>query len=114
MNTNGCRWIIIILVVSVLGLSGIVAAQQQYDDVARIIALYGRPDQIKFSENEVPRPAEATKQLIYQRANVRVIFIPLVPMDSLPHRRWKLKGFLDLRTNQSLQPREADRRLRNR
>ncbi|HMN24378.1 MAG TPA: hypothetical protein PKE38_07755 [Ignavibacteriaceae bacterium] len=89
--------------------------QTPKDDLTLFISKYGEPDQIKSSENEIPRPPILTKQLIYKKENVRAVYVPDAPVGSSPpYDKWKLLGFQDNRTNKVLQPEEVVRRLEKR
>ena len=89
--------------------------QTPKDDLTLFISKYGEPDQIKSSENEIPRPPIVTKQLIYKKENVRAVYYPDAPVGSPPpYDKWKLLGFQDNRTNKALQPDEVVRRMEKR
>lgn len=102
------------IVWALLGLCGLAMAQP-HDDLSLFISKYGKPDQINSSEYEVPRPPFVTKQLIYKRENVRVVYLADAPIGSPPpYRGWKFIGFQDQRTNEVLKAEEVVRRLEKR
>lgn len=97
-----------------LGLSPTIGAETA-DDATHFISLFGKPDVDKSSESENPRPPIVTRQLIYKKENVRVVYLANVPAGSPPpYDSWKLIGFQDQRTGAVLKPAEAVRRLEHR
>jgi len=85
------------------------------DDLSLFTSKFGQPDQVKSSEYEKPRPPIVTKQLIYKKENVRVVYVPDAPVGSPPpYQGWKLLGFQDQKTNQVLKAEEVARRMEKR
>ena len=125
-HVSGCfAYVLIFIVVSIMisyminGLSKKspqeLNEQTLKDDLTIFISKFGEPDQIKSSENEIPRPPIVTKQLIYKKENVRAVYVSDAPVGSSPpYNKWKLFGFQDNRTNKVLQPEEVVRRLEKR
>jgi hypothetical protein len=80
-----------------------------------IIAAYGKPDEIKSTENATPRPQVVTRMLEYKNEHVRFILIPDGPADaSPPYKTWRLLGMQDLRNNAELDHPEVERRMQKR
>ena len=53
-------------------------------DPADFVAKYGKPDQIRSTEYDKPRPPFVTKMLEYKKENVRIVLLANVPMGSPP------------------------------
>jgi hypothetical protein len=84
-------------------------------DPAHIIAKYGKPDRIKSTEYDKPRPPLVTRMLEYKKENVRFTLLANAPMGSPPpYSSWKLIGFQDPRDNSVISAEEVERRMRGR
>ena len=104
---------IVTVVVSLIFCGSAIA--RSTDDLSLFTSKFGQPDQIKSSEYENPRPPIVTKQLIYKKENVRVVYVPDAPVGSPPpYQGWKLLGFQDQKTNQVLKVEEVARRMEKR
>jgi len=91
------------------------SAPAPHDDLSLFISKFGEPDRVESSENETPRPPIVTKQLIYGREGVRVVYVVDGEVGGAPpYKKWKLLGFQDDRTGAVLQPAEAMARLEGR
>jgi hypothetical protein len=85
------------------------------DDLSHFVSKYGQPDRVRSSETEKPRPPIVTKQLVYKKEHVRVVYVANVPVGTPPpYASWKLLGFQDERTNDVLRPAEVVHRLAGR
>lgn len=86
-----------------------------HDDLSLFISKYGPPDSEISSEDEVPRPPFVSRQLIYERENLRVVYLADAPMGSPPpYEKWKLMGFQNHKTDEVIEPAEAVRLLKGR
>jgi len=76
------------------------------DDVELFIRRYGVPDSDESSENDKPRPTIVTRYLTYRNQKVRAAYRADVPLGAPPpyEGKWKLVGFVDPDTNQSIAP----------
>ena len=84
-------------------------------DPADFVAKYGKPDQIRSTEYDKPRPPFVTKMLEYKKENVRIVLLANVPMGTPPpYNSWKLMGYQDTRDNSVLKLPEAEQRLASR
>ena len=84
-------------------------------DPADFITKFGKPDQVRSTENDKPRPPFVTKMLEYRKENVRVVLLANAPLGSPPpYSSWKLMGYRDPRDNTVLKVEEAERRLAGR
>lgn len=84
-------------------------------DPAHIVATYGKPDRIKSTENDKPRPPLVTRMIEYKKENVRFMLLANGPMGSPPpYSSWTLIGFQDPRDNSVISVDEVDRRMRGR
>lgn len=80
-----------------------------------ILAKYGKPDKVKTTEHDSPRPPIVTRMLEYRKERVRFTFFPDVPMGSPPpYREWKLMGFQDPTTNAVINADEVEKRMKAR
>jgi hypothetical protein len=84
-------------------------------DPKLIIATYGKPDKIKSTEYDKPRPPFVTRMLEYKNQNVRFSLLANAPMGSPPpYSSWKLLGYQDLRDNSVISAEEMANRMRPR
>ena len=73
------------------------------DEWRPAIEFYGKPDEVKSSEYEKPRPPIVLRQAIYKKQGVRILFYPKAPAGSPPpYEEWKLWVFLDNKTKLGL------------
>lgn len=80
-----------------------------------ISAKYGKPDRIKSTEYDKPRPPFVTRMLEYKKENVRFSFLPTAPVGSPPpYASWYLLGTQDPRDNSVISAEEAARRMQGR
>ena len=80
-----------------------------------IVAKYGKPDKIKSTEYDKPRPPFVTKMLEYRKEHVRFTLLPDAPIGSPPpYAAWKLIGTQDPRDNSVISATEAAKRLQAR
>jgi hypothetical protein len=80
-----------------------------------VIVRYGKPDQVKSSEYEKPRPPFVTKQFIYKKERVRFLFLADAPIGSPPpYAKWKMLGAQNPRDNSVLKGDEAFIRMAKR
>lgn len=88
-------------------------AEPQDDESVLFISRFGPPDRIDSSENEKPRPPFVTKFLVYEKENVKVVYVTdgTVPP---PYKKWSLIGLIDKKTKKPLQFDEAISRLQKR
>ena len=62
-----------LLLALVLSVASMAASAEMVDmDPSTIIAKYGKPDVVKSSENERPKPMFITRMMEYKKAGVRV------------------------------------------
>lgn len=85
-----------------------------HDDLSLFTSKFGEPDHVKSSEDEVPRPPIVTRQLIYAKENVRVVYVVNSEVGAPPYSKWKLIGFQHNRSNAVLTPGAAVARLKSR
>ncbi len=94
----------------VLGIASMTASAEMADmNPADVVAKYGKPDVVKSSENERPKPMFITKQMEYKKAGVRVTL--LANDKQPPYTHWKLMGYQDIKTNNVIKVDEFERRL---
>jgi len=111
MRIQLTRFFTVILLIA----SSNIFAQASHDDMSLFISKFGPPDQVKSAENENPRPPIVTKQLIYKKENVRVVYVAEGNVGAPPpYKKWKLLGFQNHKTNAVLQPGEAIEKLKGR
>lgn len=80
-----------------------------------LVAKYGKPDAVKSSEYENPRPPIVTRMIEYRKERVRFVLFPDAPVGSPPpYKRWKLLGMQDSRDNSVLTASEVERRMQGR
>lgn len=105
--------LILVLVVA----SQVVLAADRYPSIHpdTIIAKYGNPDVIDSTEYDNPRPPFVTKWLIYQKENVRFMFLADAPVSSPPpYNKWLLLGAQDVRDDRVLNTDEVAARMKKR
>ena len=84
-------------------------------DPSDLVKKYGKPDKLRSSEYEKPRPPLVTRMYEYRSANVRIVLLAEGPTGSPPpYASWRLIGYQDPRDNSVLTPDEAERRLSSR
>lgn len=84
-------------------------------DPTDIVAKYGKPDKIKSTEHDKPRPPIVTRMLEYRKEHVRFVLFADAPMGSPPlYDSWKLMGTQDPRDNSVISDKEAAQRLQSR
>ena len=82
------------------------------DEWSAFIKEYGKPDNIKSSENEKPRPPIVTRQAIYKKQGVRFVFMPNLPAGSPPpYKEWKFYFALGNKTKKGIKSKEVLRRF---
>jgi hypothetical protein len=84
-------------------------------DPAEITAKYGKPDLIKSTEHDKPRPPFVTRMLEYKKEHVRFAFLANAPIGSPPpYTSWRLLGYQDPRDNKVIPADEMERRMLSR
>ncbi|MBB5610392.1 MULTISPECIES: hypothetical protein [unclassified Janthinobacterium] len=77
-----------------------------------VIAKYGKPDSVRSSEYEKPRPPLVTKMLEYKKEHVRVTLLAGGKVGNPPpYKSWHLIGYQDPRDNSVITKEEAEKRL---
>lgn len=79
-------------------------------DPSTIIAKYGKPDVVKSSENERPKPMFITRKMEYKKAGVRVVL--LANDKQPPYVNWKLMGYQGIKTNKVIKLDEFESRIK--
>lgn len=87
-----------------------VSAQMVDVDPKAIVAKYGKPDVVKSTENDNPRPPLVTRMMEYKKAGVRVTL--LANDKQPPYKNWKLMGFQDIKTNKVIKLEEFESRIK--
>ena len=100
--------LILALVLSVASMA--ISAAMIDMDPSTIIAKYGKPDVVKSSENERPKPMFITRMMEYKKAGVRVTL--LANDQQPPYVHWKLMGYQDIKTNKVIQLDEFENRIK--
>lgn len=106
-----------LLAVLLFGLSALASHAQDMPvvDPADFVSKYGKPDQVRSTEYDKPRPPFVTRMLEYKKEHVRIVLLANAPMGSPPpYSSWKLMGYQDPRDNSVLKLQEAERRLAGR
>ena len=99
-----------VLLALVLSVTSMVASAEMIDTNPRtIIAKYGKPDVVKSSENERPKPILITRMMEYKKAGVRVTL--LANDKQPPYVNWKLMGYQDIKTNKVIKLDEFESRI---
>ena len=84
-------------------------------DPAEIVAKYGKPDLVKSTEYDKPRPPFVTRMLEYKKERVRFALLANAPIGTPPpYKSWKLIGTQDPKDNSVISADEAERRLQPR
>lgn len=95
----------------VLGAASVASHAQMVDiEPSAIIAKYGKPDVVKSSENERPKPMFITRMMEYKHAGVRVTL--LANDKQPPYVHWKLMGYQDIKTNKVINADEFESRIK--
>ena len=98
-----------------LVMSIICYAHEPTDDMEFFISRYGKPDAVKSSENEKPRPLIVTRELLYKREGVKAVYFANVPVGTPPpFSKWTLMAFEDTRTSKVIPPNEVVGRMKAR
>lgn len=87
-----------------------VSAEMMDMDAKEVIAKYGKPDTVRSSENERPKPMFITKMIEYKKAGVRVTL--LANDKQPPYVNWKLMGYQDIKTNKVIKLEEFESRIK--
>jgi hypothetical protein len=87
-------------------------AQGPTDDIELFTSRFGKPDAIKSSEKDKPRPLIVTKELIYKKERVKAVYFANVPIGTPPPYKWTLGWFEDINTNKSIRPVEVADRMK--
>ena len=67
---------------------------------ADLLARFGRPDQVRSTEADKPRPPFVTRMLEYKKEGVRIVLLANAPMGSPPpYSSWKLMGYQNMKDN---------------
>lgn len=81
----------------------------------QIISIYGKPDKIKSSEYDDPRPPLVTRMLEYKKEHVRFTFLSSEPIGKIPpHDDWLLIGTQDPSNNSVISIDVAKQRMEKR
>ena len=102
------------LLLALLALFSLATAAREMPvvDPSALIAKYGKPDRVKSTEYDKPRPPFVTRMLEYKKEGVRIALLANAPMSSPPpYTSWKLLGFQDISSNNVISQEEAERRL---
>lgn len=84
-------------------------------DPDSIVAKYGKPDVLKSTERDRPRPPMVTRMYEYRRENVRIVLLADAPVGAPPpYSSWRLIGYQDPRDNSVLTEQIALTRLSGR
>lgn len=95
----------------VIGAASMVSSAAMVDmEPAEIVAKYGKPDIVKSSENERPKPMFITRMMEYKKAGVKVTL--LANDKQPPYVHWKLMGYQELKTNNVISVEEFERRIK--
>jgi hypothetical protein len=89
-------------------------AQEPIDDMELFTSRYGKPDAVKSSEKDKPRPLIVTKELIYKKERVKAVYFANVPIGTPPPYKWTLGWFEDINTNKALRPIEVANKMKAR
>ena len=94
-----------------LGIASVAVSAQMVDmNEKEIIAKYGKPDAVRSSENERPKPYFITKMIEYKKAGVRVTL--LANDKQPPYVNWKLMGYQDIKTKNVIKLEEFESRIK--
>lgn len=106
--------ILVVIVATALS-STIFAASLPLLQPDSVVAKYGKPDRVKSTEADRPRPPIVTRMLEYHKERVRFTFVPDGPFGSPPpYKEWRLMGFQDPATNAVIKADEVERRMKGR
>lgn len=100
-----------LLLALVLSVASMATSAQMVDmNPSTIIAKYGKPDVVKSSENERPKPFFITRMMEYKKAGVRVTL--LANDKQPPYVNWKLMGYQDIKTTNVIKLEEFESRIK--
>jgi hypothetical protein len=100
-----------LLMALVLSVASMAASAEMIDmNPSTIIAKYGKPDVVKSSENEQPKPFFITRMMEYKKAGVRVTL--LANDKQPPYVNWKLMGYQDIKTGNVIKLDEFESRIK--
>lgn len=102
---------------AVLALTAVIVHSADFPSVHpdSIVSKYGKPDVVKSTEYDNPRPPIVTRMLEYRKESVRFVFFPDTKLGTPPpYSRWKMLGVQDPRDNSVLTAEEVLRRMRGR
>lgn len=100
-----------LLLALVLSVASMATSAQMIDmNPSTIIAKYGKPDVVKSSENERPKPFFITRMMEYKKAGVRVTL--LANDKQPPYVNWKLMGYQDIKTTNVIKLEEFESRIK--
>lgn len=100
-----------LLLALVLSVASMATSAQMADmNPSTIIAKYGKPDVVKSSENERPKPFFITRMMEYKKAGVRVTL--LANDKQPPYVNWKLMGYQDIKTKNVIKLEEFESRIK--
>ena len=80
------------------------------DDLTTFTCRYGKPDIDENSADEIPQPLIITRRITYIKEQVVATYVPT--SNNPPFEKWKLIGFQDTITLESISPSEAVERLK--
>jgi len=79
---------------------------------ADLVERFGKPDQVRSTENDKPRPPFVTRMLEYKKVGVRIVLLANAPIGSPPpYSSWKLMGYQDTKDNAVITEEEFVRRV---
>lgn len=82
---------------------------------ADLVTRFGKPDQVRSTENDKPRPPFVTRMLEYKKEGVRIVLLANAPMGSPPpYSSWKLMGYQNTKDNSVITEDEFARRVASR
>lgn len=69
------------------------------NDAELLVYRCGKPDKVLDTSEDDPRPPIPSRIMTYQKAHLKIAYIPGGPFDQPPPYHWKIMGVIDTRTN---------------
>lgn len=80
-----------------------------------LVQRFGKPDQVRSTEHEKPRPPFVTRILDYKKEGVRIVLLANAPIGTPPpYSSWKLMGYQNAKDNAVITEEEFTRRIASR
>lgn len=81
----------------------------------QLVQRFGKPDRVRSTEHDKPRPPFVTRILEYKKEGVRIVLLANAPVGSPPpYSSWKLMGYQNAKDNAVISEEEFTQRVASR